>query len=159
MAETAALLVDEVLPQVPYRQSVLRFPFPLRFLLSRRPDLLSTCLQITHRAIGCGYKRRAKRQGHGWKGDLKMGSVTFIQRFGSTLNLNPHFHMLFAVRESVQGKHVPFHRTPIPTDEDVAQLVETIRHRILRALKRRGYAFDQEGDHQRADTEEQPKDS
>jgi hypothetical protein len=33
MAESAALLVDEVLPERPVRQWVLSFPFPLRFCL------------------------------------------------------------------------------------------------------------------------------
>jgi len=32
MAESAALLADEVLPEQPMRQWVLSFPFPLRFL-------------------------------------------------------------------------------------------------------------------------------
>jgi hypothetical protein len=32
MAESAALLVDEVLPEQPMRQWVLSFPYPLRFL-------------------------------------------------------------------------------------------------------------------------------
>ncbi|OOI60614.1 hypothetical protein BMT66_25495 [Escherichia coli] len=32
MAESAALLVDEVLPEQPMRQWVLSFPFQLRFL-------------------------------------------------------------------------------------------------------------------------------
>jgi len=34
MAESAALLVDEVLPHKPMRQWVLSVPFPLRFLLA-----------------------------------------------------------------------------------------------------------------------------
>jgi len=37
MAESAALLVDEVLPEQPIRQWVLSFPFPLRFLFVRQP--------------------------------------------------------------------------------------------------------------------------
>jgi len=36
MAESAALLVDEVLPQAPMRQWVLSFPFQLRFLFASR---------------------------------------------------------------------------------------------------------------------------
>ena len=35
MAESAALLVDEVLPEQPVRQWVLSVPFPLRFLFSK----------------------------------------------------------------------------------------------------------------------------
>ncbi|MCV5158853.1 hypothetical protein OFP44_25235, partial [Escherichia coli] len=34
MAESAALLVDEVLPEQPMRQWVLSFPFQLRFLFA-----------------------------------------------------------------------------------------------------------------------------
>ena len=35
MAETAALLADEVFPDVPLRQWVISFPFPLRYLIGR----------------------------------------------------------------------------------------------------------------------------
>ena len=40
MAETAALLADEVLPERPLRQWVLSLPFALRFLLATDPDSL-----------------------------------------------------------------------------------------------------------------------
>ncbi|MEN8167028.1 MAG: hypothetical protein ABFR65_06060 [Pseudomonadota bacterium] len=51
MTETAAHLVDQVIPRVPVRQWVLSFPIPLRFLLAAHPHLLSPILQVTHRAI------------------------------------------------------------------------------------------------------------
>ncbi len=41
MAETAALLADEVLPEQPLRQWVLTLPYALRFLLATDPDALS----------------------------------------------------------------------------------------------------------------------
>jgi hypothetical protein len=44
MAETAAHLVDHVIPGVPVRQWVLSFPIPLRFLLAAHPHLLSPVL-------------------------------------------------------------------------------------------------------------------
>ena len=37
MAESAALLVDEVFPEQPVRQWVLSVPYPLRFLFASRP--------------------------------------------------------------------------------------------------------------------------
>src|SRR5690606_27894951 len=40
MAETAALLVDEILPRKPIRQWVLSLPFPLRFLVATHPKAL-----------------------------------------------------------------------------------------------------------------------
>ena len=36
MAESAALLVDEIFPDAPMRQWVLSFPYPLRFLFASR---------------------------------------------------------------------------------------------------------------------------
>jgi hypothetical protein len=41
MAETAALLVDNVLPQQPVRQWVLSLPFALRYLLATRPEVFT----------------------------------------------------------------------------------------------------------------------
>ena len=90
MAETAAHLVDYVIPRVPVRQWVLSFPIPLRTLLAAHPQLLSAVLQIVHRVIAtflikqAGLKRR----------EADTGAVTLIQRFGSAANLNIHLHCL-----------------------------------------------------------------
>ena len=43
MVESAALLVDEVLPKKPIRQWVLTVPFPLRFLFAAYPELMIRC--------------------------------------------------------------------------------------------------------------------
>jgi len=48
MAETAAHLVEQVIPHVPMRQWVVSFPIPLRHLFATQPHLLSPVLQITH---------------------------------------------------------------------------------------------------------------
>ncbi len=44
MAESAALLVDEVLPHQPMRQWVLSVPFPLRFLFASQPNIMGKAL-------------------------------------------------------------------------------------------------------------------
>jgi len=59
MAETAALLVNEVLPEEPLRQWVLSLPFALRFLLSTHPDVLTHVLGIVYRAISGHILKRA----------------------------------------------------------------------------------------------------
>lgn len=46
MAQTAAHLVEHVIPRVPVRQWVLSFPIPLRFRLASHPHLLSPVLQV-----------------------------------------------------------------------------------------------------------------
>jgi hypothetical protein len=51
MAETAALLADEVLPERPLRQWVLSLPYALRFLLATDPDALMQVLGVVYRTI------------------------------------------------------------------------------------------------------------
>lgn len=90
MAESSALLIDEVLPQQPIRQWVLSFPYPLRFLLASRPEVLSKVLGIVCRTISTHLIKNADHT----KKTAQTGAVTLIQRFGSALNLNPHLHFL-----------------------------------------------------------------
>lgn len=91
MSETAALLVDSILPIKPIRQWVLSFPFQIRLCLAVRPNILARALEITHSAISDYYRRKAGLP----KGKAKTGAVTLIQRFGGSINVNPHFHQLF----------------------------------------------------------------
>jgi hypothetical protein len=65
--------------------------------------------------------------------------VTLIQRFGSALNLNIHFHMLFLDGVYVVD-HQPlvFRRTKAPTPAALERLIQTISHRIGRYLERAG---------------------
>jgi hypothetical protein len=51
MVESAALLIDEVLPAVPMRQWVLSFPFALRFLFANNPAAMGEALRIVYRTI------------------------------------------------------------------------------------------------------------
>ena len=51
MAQTAAHLVDHVIPHVPVRQWVPSLPIPLRLLLAAQPKLVTPVLQVVHRVI------------------------------------------------------------------------------------------------------------
>jgi hypothetical protein len=51
MVETAAHLVDPVIPQVPGRQWVLPLPIPLRILFTAHSKLLTPLLRIVHCVI------------------------------------------------------------------------------------------------------------
>jgi ribosomal protein S27E len=78
MADSAALLVDDVLPHQPIRQWVLSFPFQLRFLLANNPQVMGKVLGIVTRAISTHLIKKAGYK----KSTTKTGSVTLIQRFG-----------------------------------------------------------------------------
>lgn len=67
MAESAALLVDEVFPEMPVRQWILRFPFQLRFLLARYPRLKVKALSIVYRTLSSHLIKKWFHQGYGKK--------------------------------------------------------------------------------------------
>ena len=90
MTESAALLVDEVLPRQPLRQWVLSLPFALRFLLATDPKVLTQVLGIAYRTIAGHLIKKAGVS----RAAAETGAVTMIQRFGSALNLNIHFGAL-----------------------------------------------------------------
>ncbi len=55
MSQTAAHLVDHVIPHVPVRQWVLSLPIPLRVLLAAQPELVTPVLQVVQRVLTrCG---------------------------------------------------------------------------------------------------------
>ena len=48
MAETAALLSDEVFPDVPLRQWVISFPLALRYLFAAHPQAMGKVLEAVY---------------------------------------------------------------------------------------------------------------
>ena len=138
MNQTAANLVDRVLPQVPVRQWVISFPMPLRFWLARRPKLRKAIRGVFVRVVRSWYRKQARAAGHK---KPQFGGVCFAQLFGSSLNLNLHFHLLqldgyYAWDEELARPL--FHATAPPTTADVERLVKTVQRRVERALVYRG---------------------
>jgi hypothetical protein len=86
MAQSAALLVDEVFPDQPGRQWVLSVPYPSRFLFASSPEAMNAVLAIVYRVIAT---HRVGKAGFSGK-RAHTGAVTLIERFGSALNLNLH---------------------------------------------------------------------
>jgi ribosomal protein S27E len=137
MAESAALLVDEVLPEEPMRQWVLSLPYQLRFLLAQQPAMMGKVLKIVYRTLATHLIKKAgfnNRTAH-------TGAVTLIQRFGSALNLNIHFHILFLDGVYALDEHgiMRFHRVKAPTIGELNTLVHQLSHRVARFLEKKGW--------------------
>jgi len=138
MNETAALLVDYVLPAVPVRQWVLSLPIELRYRLAYDGKLCTEVLGIFLRTVARWYRRQANDMGYPGG---KTGSVTVVQRASSDLRLNPHFHVLQldGVYVEQDGEQAPlFVETPSPTDDDIKSITENVAERVIRLLVRRG---------------------
>jgi ribosomal protein S27E len=135
MAETAALLVDEVLPEQPLRQWVLSVPYALRFLFASQPVIMGRVLAIVYRVISTHLINKASVPHN----IARTGAVTLIQRFGSALNLNVHFHMLFL--DGVYVEHragaVHFRWVNAPTSAELTELAQRIAQRVGHYLERK----------------------
>jgi hypothetical protein len=85
--KTAAHLVDHVIPPLPVRQWVLSVPKRLRWYLEREPQAVSAVLHILLRVIEAHLRRSS-----GGNSQARFGAVSFIHRFGASLNRHVHYH-------------------------------------------------------------------
>src|SRR5438034_199998 len=117
MADTAAHLVERVLPIVPVRQWVLSLPFALRYRMVYDAHLTSDVLNVFIRVLFGELRRRASKL----LGvpSSQCGAVTFVQRWGDALNANPHFHSLVldGVYATGGNGRPEFHQLPAPGNE------------------------------------------
>src|SRR5437870_5243345 len=149
MAQTAAHLVEQVIPWVQTRQWVVSVPIPLRYWTASSQDLTAHVHTIIRRTIAQYYVNQAVQRGLE-RATVHPGSVTFIQRFGSALQLNVHYHLLFLegvfLDRTDQGRTPRFLTAEPPTDTDIANVIQKIRRRVLRKLRRVGYLEAELGD-------------
>ena len=146
-------MTDELLPAAPVRQWVLSLPLEIRYRLAYDGRLISAFWAVFLRTVQAWYRQQARAQGYA---DARCGSVTFVQRFGSALNLNPHFHvlMLDGVYAGREEETAPvFVPAPPLEDGDVQRIVEMAAHRLVRLLQQRGVLDEPQVD---ALTEEAP---
>jgi len=137
MANTAAHLVDRVMPAVPVRQWVLSLPFELRTLAAFRAEALSALARIFVESVFARHRAWARRKG---LAAAPSGALTFVQRFGSSMNLNVPFHTTVldgVFRRDAEGRPV-FHAAPPPTREELEAAVRRVHRNALAWLERRG---------------------
>ena len=88
MAEIAANLLENLIPAIPVRQWVISFPKRIRHYL--QTDVI---LQAVLRIVVDEVRKSVIAYSPEIPG-AQFGAISFIQRFGSTLNLHLHFHLV-----------------------------------------------------------------
>src|SRR5437899_6092670 len=105
-------------------------------------DLTAAVRTILRTTIGQYYVNQAVTHGHE-RATVHPGSVTFILRFGSAINLNLHFHCVFIegvyLDRTAVGLKPRFLVGAPPTDTDIAAVIQKISRRVIRKLCRLGY--------------------
>jgi len=138
MANTAAAIVDRVVPNVPLRQYVLSLPYELRKLAAFKADVLTALGRLFVEAVFVSHRARARREGIE---DAQCGAITFVHRAGSSVNLHVHFHV--AVLDGVFTRDpdagVLFHPAAAPTRDELEAIVQRVRDRCSAWLRRHGY--------------------
>jgi Putative transposase/Transposase zinc-binding domain len=142
MAQMAAHLVEQVLPWVPTRPWVVSVPIPLRYWMASSQDLTATVHTIMRTTIGQYDVNQAGTHGHE-RVSIHPGSVTFLQRFGSALTLQVHFHLLCLegvfLDRTDQGLQPRFLAGEPLADTAIAAVLQQISRRVIRALRHLGY--------------------
>ncbi len=133
MAETAAHIRENVIPQIPARQWVISFPKRIRYYLQTdtiiQKVLRIVANEIKKKVIACSPKAS----------NPEYGAISFIQRFGNTLNLHPHFH--FIVVDGIfekNGDSFNFHEAFF-TQDDIADTQDAIEKSVMKLFNRRGW--------------------
>ncbi len=91
MFDTAAHLLDRVLPSVPVRQWVLSFPGQLRVRLAYERAFFEAARRIVVASLFNHQRQQARKLG---VARPLPGAICFVQRFSSSLILWPHLHLV-----------------------------------------------------------------
>ena len=137
MAQTAAHLVDRVIPPVPVRQWVISVPKRLRCFLADRPSAVAALTRIFIEEIERLLCTAAGSTRDGHRPSVarpRLGAVSFLHRFGSAINHHVHLHAC-----ATDGVFVPTGDGPpaflparLITQADLATLTEKVRRRVVR---------------------------
>ena len=131
MCNEAAHLTDRVFPNVPVRQWVLSLPFELRRMAAFRADVLTALGRLFVDEIFRAMNTRSR--------DVEGGAVTFVQRFGGSLNLNVHFHVLVLDGAYVRREGtVRFREHPAPSRDQIERVAKRVHGRAVKWLRRHG---------------------
>jgi hypothetical protein len=82
MCNTAAVVVDRVLPDVPVRQWVLSAPFEIRLLLARNAEAFGELTRLFAEEVLAHYRRREAKLR---LANIEGGALVFQHRFGGSL--------------------------------------------------------------------------
>ena len=136
MLAQAAHLVDAVVPAVPLRHNGLSFPFELSLKVVTNPKVLRAPARINYEVTARYFQRRAAESSA--DGKTHVGAITFVHRFGTSLNMHLHLHVcvfdgVFVERDDGD---LHFSLARALSKDDLCKLVETVAVRVVLIIDR-----------------------
>ncbi len=123
--------LDELLPLVPFRQWVLVLPKLLRRFLHRDARLAGEVARILGEVLTARLVSRSRAP----RGAAP-AQFHALQRFGASVNLHIHDHVVASDGAfALDGGRLRFYPAPEPSAQELAELVERLRRRILKRMK------------------------
>ncbi len=136
MADVAAHLVDRVLPIASYRQWTLSVAYEYRLAMAAEPKVLSDVLRRFIAEVFNYKRRQARKAGIAYP---KPAAISLTQRFGSILNLHPHFHVV--IPDGVFIEEAPgvarWMPLPGPSAQDIEHIATRVAIRVHRYFQHR----------------------
>lgn len=121
----------------------MSLPHELRALAAFRADVLTAIARVFAESIFASHRATARGLG---VDAAECGAVTFVHRFGGSLNLNVHLHVVVldgVYSRDREGRAV-FDSLPPPTDAALDKILVRVEQRISAWLRRRGIGGDGE---------------
>jgi hypothetical protein len=130
--------------EVAARPWVLSVPFELRRVLAAKPQAPNEVSRTFWEEMRRCYRAASERETNEDE-RIEAGAITFVQRFGESLNLNVNVHVVAADgvwRCPVDGSDPIFVVTRAPMRDDLERVLERVVARLSRRFERRGAARD-----------------
>jgi hypothetical protein len=115
---------------------VLSVPKRLRPYLHHDVRVAGAVLKILLRAI----RTTLQRSSPGAAPDAQLGAVSFFHRFGSSLNVHLHYHLvaLDGVFSKADDIEIEFHEAHDLTPDRIGHVESGVQQRVLRYFRRQG---------------------
>jgi hypothetical protein len=145
MAELAAHLTDHVMPHLAARQWVLSLPKRLRPFLHHNPDIAGAVLRdhASRGALLRAIRITLRHASPGAPAAAQLGAVSFLHRFGSSLNPHLHFHLVvldgvFSRGHGGDSGEARFHEATLLQPGHWVRLQGVVQRRVLRYFHTHG---------------------
>ena len=122
--------MEGLLPRVAHRQWVLTLPKRLRYFVHRDPRLVGQISKILTAVLTSFYRGQSGASPHS-----APALLTFVQRFGSSINLHIHWHLVLSDGTfALEDGRLVFHPTAPPSPEQLVDLTQALREAVIKRL-------------------------